>query len=275
MLLCIWLGKILSKLIATAPNVRSSEIAGTGKLCSKVCWTTPIGYRGDCGCAFNLGRESNERYFLRPSVPPNVQNSILAHLLDLLDGVAEYHQKCCANTRARKRRLEVINGPQYRDAEGRTTGGNMDVVDRGLSSEIQTDPLALPDTADGPEPPLILKSLICGINAVTKQLEAQIEYSRPKIVLKSTDDIEHIEEHKPIIRYLFVCRADVDPPVLIDHLPHLVATYNALRQSDLPPTILVPLPKGAEAPLAQAMGVRRLAALAIDVNLHFSPEVGG
>ncbi|KAF7784100.1 hypothetical protein Agabi119p4_265 [Agaricus bisporus var. burnettii] len=179
-----------------------------------------------------------------PSVPPNVQNSILAHLVGILDGIADYQRARCLRARARKK-------------------------DSATTNDTLTDL----DTAAWSEPPPIFKSLIFGINAVTKYLETQIANCRLKTVFQSsTKDMEQASEEHDTIRYLFVCRADIDPPILIDHLPHLVATYNVLRGSDVPPTILIPLPKGAETTLAQAVGVRRLAVLAIDKKFDVGNE---
>lgn len=188
----------------------------------------------------------------RPSVSANIQNSILAHLVDLLDGVAEYHRTCCVNAQKKKR----ISTRQ--------------LTRKNSNESYPEGPSTLPDNAELSEPP-ILKSLTYGINAVTKRLESQIVNCRPIITLGSSNESQPTEKHHPI-RYLFVCRADVDPPILIDHLPHLVAIYNVLRGSNAPPTALITLPKGAEGTLAQVIGVRRLAVLAIDVRVHSSPE---
>jgi len=116
------------------------------------------------------------------------------------------------------------------------------------------------------EPP-ILNSLTYGINAVTKRLEIQIENSRAKSVFKSGSEVKATEEVTNPIRFLFVCRADIDPPILIDHFPHLVGICNTLRQ-DFHPIMLATLPKGAEMTLARVVGIRKLAVLAIGVHLH-------
>lgn len=182
--------------------------------------------------------------------------------MGLLEGVADYHQKCRIGARKWKKLLPVVNDLLHGDPSG-------DLIDL-LPPKADIDMLSPLYTAERPEPPLILKSLTYGINAVTKRLELQIQNCGSKVTFKSPSDTQTTKESTPIIRYLFVCRADVDPPILIDHLPHLVATYNVLRPTNLPPTILIPLPKGAEVTLAHAMGVRRLAAIALDVNINSS-----
>ncbi|KAF9454123.1 hypothetical protein P691DRAFT_487865 [Macrolepiota fuliginosa MF-IS2] len=228
---------------------------------------------GDRKVAFK-GVLDNPHRVSWPPVSANVQNSILAQLMEILDGVAEYHGKCCTNTRKRKRLSEVKDDSQPHNTKKRATSRNLPDIDRDLPSEARVDHLVLPDTAEGSEPPSILKSLVCGINAVTKQLEAQIEKCRAKMVLQIANNSRITEERNAMIKYLFVCRGDVDPSILVDHLPHLVAIYNVLRRPDLPPITLIPLPKGAETILAQAMGVRRLAAFAIDVIFNSSKELG-
>lgn len=249
------------RFILKPPCVQGPGTTRNAKSFLRVCWTTPTEYRGSYPSL--LGREEKDmsRIF-RPSVPPNVQNSILAHLVGILDGIADYQRARCLRARARKKDSATTNGASH-------CSSPMDLASKHQA--FSADTLTDQDTAASSEPPPIFKSLIFGINAVTKYLETQIANCRLKTVFQSsTKDMEQASEEHNTIRYLFVCRADIDPPILIDHLPHLVATYNVLRGSDVPPTILIPLPKGAEATLAQAVGVRRLAVLAIDVRRCFS-----
>ena len=69
------------------------------------------------------------------------------------------------------------------------------------------------------------------------------------------------------IRTVLVCRADIDPPLLVAHIPHLVAACNSATMKD--PSVkgvkLVSLPKGAESSLGVAVGLRRISVLAFDV----------
>lgn len=69
------------------------------------------------------------------------------------------------------------------------------------------------------------------------------------------------------IRIVLVCRADIDPPLLVSHIPHLVAACNSATTDPDMRVKLVTLPKGAENTLAHAMGLRRAAVLAFDVWL--------
>ena len=71
------------------------------------------------------------------------------------------------------------------------------------------------------------------------------------------------------IHSVFVCRSDIDPPLLVSHIPYLVAACNsAVKDSNTPHLKLVSLPKGAESKLAQETGLRRVAVLAIDVCFY-------
>ncbi|KAF8510861.1 hypothetical protein JB92DRAFT_420220 [Gautieria morchelliformis] len=67
------------------------------------------------------------------------------------------------------------------------------------------------------------------------------------------------------IAYVFVCRADIDPPLLVAHVPELVASCNAPAPScKSPPVHLITLPKLAEVALAEAVGLRRVSIVALD-----------
>jgi ribonuclease P/MRP protein subunit POP3 len=237
---------------------------------SRAYWITLIGFHGDY-LPFLSELANGDEKTVRPSVPANVQNAILAHLVDILDGVADFRRKSCTSSKKRKRSSEIAYGSLHRNVKRRAASGKSAVL--GQDAPVEQCPSTLPDHVEKPESPKILESLTYGVNAVTKQLERQIENSRSKIILKSASVTGTTEEVLDPIRYLFVCRADVDPPMLIGHLPHLVATYNALRRQDLSPVTLATLPKGAEATLAQVMGVRRLAVLAIDASLHFQARL--
>ncbi|KAG7452308.1 uncharacterized protein BT62DRAFT_296796 [Guyanagaster necrorhizus] len=118
------------------------------------------------------------------------------------------------------------------------------------------------DHADIPPPSSILKHLVIGINAVTKRLECQIQEARRTIVISSSDSTEQSSVPPRLLKYIFACRTDVDPPILIDHIPHLVASFNSCKPSEC--IKLIPLPKGAEVTLAECFNIRRLAVFAFD-----------
>ncbi|KAK0471703.1 hypothetical protein IW261DRAFT_1511180, partial [Armillaria novae-zelandiae] len=108
-------------------------------------------------------------------------------------------------------------------------------------------PADISDHADIPLPSPILKNLVVGINAVTKRLECQIQAASHKVVISSSSSTEESYQQPQPLKYIFVCRTDVDPPILIDHIPHLVASFNSCKPFE--PIKLIPLPKGTEATL--------------------------
>lgn len=123
-----------------------------------------------------------------------------------------------------------------------------------------------------PTAPPIIPHLILGINRVTKRLEDQARAYRQTLAATKTITDDGTTQPPPPapISVVFVCRADVDPPLLISHLPTLIASCNSSRNAltdpnSHPPIKLVPVPKGSESLLADATGLRRLAVLALDV----------
>lgn len=183
----------------------------------------------------------------RPSVPVNLQNLVLAQVLSLLDDVFEYQNTRSQANRKRKRELAEKTRPRKKP---KLRVANDPPIESGSSTRMEVD-LVVPET------PAILAHLTMGINEVTKHLETQVRIRRGKTT----------NENSFNIKVVLVCRADVNPPMLIDHLPHLVAAYNSTGASD--PILLVPLPQGAEFTLAQAMGLRRVAVMAIDASPPF------
>lgn len=101
--------------------------------------------------------------------------------------------------------------------------------------------------------------------------------------LSAAEDEVEVEEHIPMLDLLFICKPDINPPSLVAHLPAMVAASNAiLSVLSLPPpldtspatstarpdreTLLVSLDLGAEARLAEVLGLRRVAALGVSVR---------
>jgi len=201
-------------------------------------------------------------YVLRPNVPPNLQNSILAQLISLLDGVSDYR-----TARREYRKAKKKSSPP----SGTTTEVVMDMDDTTTGGGSTHDTNSEANTSvQGPPSPAILRHLVIGINQVTKRLESCAQSFRHTV--NASDDTQMIDP-PTTIKAVFVCRADVDPPGLIAHLPQLVAACNAVPQDFRPSQFqikLVPLHKDAESALAAALGQRRVAVLAIDViGLHF------
>lgn len=196
----------------------------------------------------------------RPSVPLNVQNSVLAHVIDILNGVADYqHTRSKAN---RKRKRGEQGEPMKRKKPDDT---NKKTLAMDLSETASSTALSLTISSDKTSlerPPTILEHLVVGINQVTKRLETQIRDKR--ITILTAVDGSNMGLIQPPLQVIFVCRADIDPPLLIDHLPHLVAAYNSVQTTNT--LKIVSLPKGAESALAQAVGLRRAGVIGIDVR---------
>lgn len=221
--------------------------------------------------------------FHRPSVPINVQNRFLAVAVKLTEGVSEYRLGRGMESRKRKRAKKdaQLQGANNASKKAKKVGsgvsdeamevGSVTIRGEAVSSKsdvsatgTDVDVLAL-DHQVSHEPPSILQHLTIGINEVTRKLESQIKLSRQTVIIS---DKGAVSPESPRIKLIFVCRADIDPPILINHLPHLVSAYNSSRKH--PDFMkLVPLPKGAEFTLAAAMGLRRVAVVAVDVK-HLS-----
>ena len=177
--------------------------------------------------------------------------------------------------RKRKRKEKVSSDPLSSkrlklDAEASVEP--IDDKDVPLGQIPQSDAPSVTDPDRGTQAsPSICRHIIYGINVVTKRLEEQTRMARrPIIALVPDTDQPAAENATPAaaVKYVFVCRNDVDPSLLLDHLPHLVAAYNSTRPLSSY-TILVLLPKGAELSLAQALGIRRVSVFGIDVCFLF------
>ena len=212
----------------------------------------------------------------RPSVPVNVQNAVLSRLILSLEDVAVHHATKITQCRERKkRRHSQQSGPNKRS---KMSAGNEDGTSEPITLPAGTSPVPNEpmDTEDADQEPPIIPHLILGINQVTKRLEHQARAYRQTLSAAKTLIDNGTSESPPSrpISIVFVCRADVDPPLLISHLPTLIASCNSSRNSLMapelhPPIKLIPVPKGSESLLADATGLRRLAVLALDVIVFF------
>ncbi|KAH8111900.1 hypothetical protein DFH11DRAFT_1690154 [Phellopilus nigrolimitatus] len=191
-----------------------------------------------------------------PVIALNVQNTILARVVELMQGTAEYnlsrHKESQVKRRTRKK--------THKDSAAEGT-------------PMQQDTEAGPSSVPAAAPPEILQHVTVGINEVTKRLEAQCRI--PRQVLSVSDGDQDMTDAAKIpsasarasVRIVLVCRSDVDPPLLVSHIPHLVAACNCSLGPSNEIMKLVTLPKGAEISLAQAMGLRRAAVMAFDETL--------
>jgi ribonuclease P/MRP protein subunit POP3 len=182
-------------------------------------------------------------------VPENIQNTLLARLVHALHGVSEFHKhRSLRNKRKRRAKLDSQNKKQKLTKDPGGAEQVMGTATAPTHQGVNVDDSLL-------EAPAILQHVVIGINSITRRLEAQAS--------TRFSTLEKQSEEKPL-RYVFVCRMDIDPPMLVDHLPRLVASVNSA--SPPKPTILIPLPKGAEDIIASIMGQRRVSALALDVS---------
>jgi len=191
----------------------------------------------------------------------NLQKAVLSHLLQLLEGLSAYLSHRGAQNRKRKRNT-IPDEPTLQKKPRKTLsdGESTDSHDKPSLEPIQP---TLPTERVDIESPSILSHLLYGVNVVTKRLEIQTQRARRPTVI-SPDISGQLSDPMPL-KYVFVCRADVDPPLLVDHLPHLVAAYNSTNPIEY--LKLIPLPQGAELTLARSLGIRKVTVLGIDVSL--------
>jgi len=68
------------------------------------------------------------------------------------------------------------------------------------------------------EPPSFLQHLTIGINKVTQKPESQIKSSRQTVIISDKCTVSSEYLLQPRIKVIFVCHADIHPPILVDHL---------------------------------------------------------
>ncbi|KAF9225480.1 hypothetical protein BS17DRAFT_778644 [Gyrodon lividus] len=182
-----------------------------------------------------------------PAVPVNVQNLFLARLIATLENIPSRTHPSPATVQKR-----VISPVLQVNV--------VTIDDHAMVSDAQS-----PDEAPADYDPGASQHLIIGINQVTRVLECQLRSSRRHVILCPSSHSSHQPEvllESSTLAIVFVCCADVDPPALVDHIPHLVAGYNSVK--NVPQAIkLVPLPKGSESTISQTLGLRRAAVIGI------------
>lgn len=188
-----------------------------------------------------------------------MQNTALAHLVTVLDGLAAYNGARSDANRKRKREVRAAERPRKKK-KVEAEGGDVPMTEEIKETAPMADEQAAPSLSVL-DPPPVAQHMVFGINEVTKRLEAQASAARTAI---SPTSITDRPSTLPPLSIVFVCRADVDPPILIDHIPHVVAAINSSRASGS--VKVIPLPKGAESTLATVIGVRRVAVVAFDVR---------
>ena len=234
------------------------------RLPSKVWLPTPSTSNG----TFSLHRRttySNRAY--RPSIPATIQNAVFVCILDMLGGVAKNNLEREHPGRKRNRSRQPVQA----DRPGRAR------VDHDV---VPMDPHEVMDSSHGvdiptsPPFPPILSSLTVGINEVTKRLERLAISHRSQVQAEpDQDNLSSDTTSASPSCVVIACRGDIDPPILMGHVPNLVATCNSARRAynthspQSGGTWLVPMPKGTEETLSVAMGLRRVSMLLVEVCL--------
>jgi ribonuclease P/MRP protein subunit POP3 len=284
-------------------RLRTDEIPGCG-----VCYgifKAELLFSTSCHVQWSAHRQvygslDSNSSLSRPIVPLNVQNAILARVVDLLQGVAEYNVARRKQVRKDKKRQRRDIEALIRDMKKRPSGkrkkvGSMEAIDAMFAAAYQkTTPIDNEEAdvgmeLDKPEPssthtdgltgnrnsfqavPEAVRCITLGINEVTKRLEHQCRPPSIRVTSGPCRDTDP-EGPSPHVRIVLACRQDVDPPLLIAHIPQLVASCNARHPNE--PVTLVPLPKGSEATLAQALRMRSVSVAAIEVGVLSRPEGG-
>ncbi|TBU63686.1 hypothetical protein BD310DRAFT_915715 [Dichomitus squalens] len=204
-----------------------------------------------------------------PSVPANVQNAILACMLDMLSGLAD-HNLAREQLSRKRRRCGSRNAHPPKRAK----------VDHSATSPDPSDPIGPPvthamdaGTVDAETTPSILSSLTIGINGVTKRLEGLVRSYRRPVESRLEEGKSSVPDPPTSVfptRLVIACRSDSDPPMLMGHIPNLVGACNSARKVNGTEsgrsggTWLVPMPKGTEDTLSAAMGLRRVSILLVD-----------
>ncbi|KAG2157938.1 uncharacterized protein EDB93DRAFT_1077566 [Suillus bovinus] len=198
-----------------------------------------------------------------PSIPSNAQKLFLAKLITTLESEVRNGSRKSFKACARKAL------PQSEIAD------SVEGTNPSLGSVVCSKTSACAVGSTSSQAPVGYMTV--GINEVTKRLELQLKYSvRHSVTLTTTSPANPIFPEMSPIAVVFVCRADVNPPILLDHIPHLVAGCNSTRLGSNPlgarqPLKLIVLPMGSESALAQVLGLRRASVIAIHNDAPYLP----
>ncbi|KAI0095040.1 hypothetical protein BDY19DRAFT_915995, partial [Irpex rosettiformis] len=200
-----------------------------------------------------------------PRIPTNVQNAIISQTIAMLDGVPAYH-----SLQGHSVKRKSLHEHRLRKKRKSTPVSTVQAVD--ASPIMETEDIisnnALPSTSAQPSAdiPDILPYITFGINEVTKKLEAlaqTLRQSRTKVPTETLGASDSAQES--ISQLVLVCTGDINPPILVGHLPSLVAACNSARSNpEAGSTWLVPLPAGSERVLSFAAGLRRVSVLMLN-----------
>ncbi|KAG2068938.1 hypothetical protein BDR04DRAFT_1157337 [Suillus decipiens] len=203
-----------------------------------------------------------------PPIPSNTQNLFLATLVTTVESAVRSGSPSKACARKALPRSEIADS-----AEG--TSPSPDSMACSKTSACAVGFTSSPCPAVSKLAPSSGHMTI-GINEVTRRLESQLKSVRHSVTLTTTSHANPTFPDISPIAVVFVCRADVNPPMLLDHILHLVAGCNSTRPGSNPlgdrmPLKLIILPKGSESALAQVLGLRRAAVIAVHDDAPYLP----
>ncbi|KAI6120627.1 hypothetical protein EDD16DRAFT_826432 [Pisolithus croceorrhizus] len=192
-----------------------------------------------------------------PSVPVNLQNLCLARLVTCLERLPP-----------RQRSGKVRTGAEAMPAQSspEPSEGTEHFLEQSTVHQLNTLP-----TAD-----LAFPSPVIGINQVTRALERQLRSARWLTTVRDPGQPAISQEPSSELSVVFACSSDVNPLILVEHIPHLVASCNSLSTAKRGSTTnvkLVPLPKGSESTLARAVGLRTAAVIGVYENHPILPSI--
>lgn len=103
-----------------------------------------------------------------------------------------------------------------------------------------------------PAEPPIRKHITIGFNSTVQSLEKQASAKRAKATKKRAKKAECDSGDSIYIKYVFVAKAEISPPILTQHFPLLSFTASKSR---LDRVKLIQLPRGATRKLSETLGV--------------------
>ncbi|KAI0031423.1 hypothetical protein K488DRAFT_52124 [Vararia minispora EC-137] len=218
-----------------------------------------------------------------PSTPENVQKELLSHVEQLLVGIANFSARREEAYRQKRKSSRVHSIAKRRKIAVPTRLGETSTS--RFNDNVHQEISSVDAVASGEpilthfSPPIALRHLTIGINEVTRRLETYVRsLYRASCVISSTpaqptSPSPSASQYRAPVCLVLVCRNDISPPALVAHLPQLVASCNprvgrlAGEQKQTAEIKLTSLPRGAELIFARALGLKRVAALAIDADM--------
>ncbi|KAG0377227.1 hypothetical protein BGX24_006471 [Mortierella sp. AD032] len=167
-----------------------------------------------------------------PEVTSDNNTIVLDTVCEMVKPMRDYH-----NIRSKQDAKPVKKSKKSAEKEAARSASSKPSTALATTTEPLSGSIAAELTST--PPPVILKSTILGINAITKALERSIQ---------------DLAAHPPPTA-IIICKGDLIPSHLYAHLGPMIAM--------LPGVLLFPLLKGSERRLSEAVGLPAVGALAI------------